>query len=660
MASTSKATTGTLNIQDAADKNSIAKLNLSVLPPIYILPTHIDDEHRHDLEDHAMEAGAPLTYDISEARIVVGNVGTKRRAELELRVRKLWTEPVDFDDVELLDTERSAKRMRVGSRLTYNENNEHFIAELSRLKADDVYLLRLDWLEQVLNGQTPRLEYFVVYQGRILEQKPVPLVSSIPPGSPKVPRPAPSTTSQNISTEQHQTSSSIVERAQEDALRHSSSRLQRSGYAPAYSHGPRRLGQYKQGHSHSPKKGQLIQQMTSDYEGSSNDDLPDPPDWVKKGARYACERSTPADSPNVEFIEQLKKIRLVRILTDDEIGVRAYSTSIAALAAYPHKITQGREILQLPGCDVKIANLWIEWKNNARVAIVEEADNDEAMKVLRDFYEIWGVGATTAREFYFDRGWRDRDDIVEYGWQTLTRVQQIGVKYYDEFLQGIPRTEVEQIAAIVKEHAVRVRDTGIELLVVGGYRRGKDYSGDVDIIVSHRDFDKTANLVTDIVASLEAEDWITHTLLLSLNGTERGQATLPFKGPGHGGHGFDTLDKALVVWQDPHWLGRAKDNKRQNPNPHRRVDIIISPWRTVGCAVTGWSGGTTFQRDLRRYAKNKWGWKFDSSGVRSRRTGLVVDLEGPEGVEGSMIDAEKAVFKGMGLEYRQPRERCTY
>ena len=259
--------------------------------------------------------------------------------------------------------------------------------------------------------------------------------------------------------------------------------------------------------------------------------------------------------------------------------------------------------------------------------------------------------------------WRDLDDVVEYGWSTLSRVQQIGVKYYDEFQQGIPRTEVEAIRDKILEHARRVRDERVEVLVVGGYRRGKEESGDVDVIVSHRELDATANLVTDIVASLETEGWVTHTLLLSLHSTARGQATLPFRGGVRGGHGFDTLDKALVVWQDPVWSTReqdlAADARAKNPNVHRRVDIIISPWRTVGCAVCGWSGGTTFQRDLRRYVRHVHGWKFDSSGVRDRSSGRVIPLEGPNGVQGSMVDAEKMVFKGMGLEWKNPTERWT-
>jgi DNA polymerase IV len=414
----------------------------------------------------------------------------------------------------------------------------------------------------------------------------------------------------------------------------------------------------------------LLHTTTSENDLGVSSDLPEMPEWVKAGIKYACQRLTPKDQPNDSFIALLKKIKLARLLTNDEIGVRAYSTSIAALAAYPHKVSNPREIMALPGCDAKIANLYIEWVNTCTIKAVNDIEADEDLKILRIFYEIWGVGATTAREFYYDKGWRDLDDIVEYGWKTLSRVQQIGVKFYDEFLDQIPRAEVADIGRIVHRHACKVRNEGIQSMIVGGYRRGKEASGDVDIIVSHPDEKQTLNIINDIVTSLEDEGWITHTLLLSLHSTNRGQQTLPFR-TGGGGHGFDTLDKALVVWQDPNWPTKeadlAADPKAKNSNIHRRVDIIISPWRTVGCAVLGWSAGTTFERDLRRYAKNVKGWKFDSSGVRSRGNGEVVDVEGFNEYRGSlgtgravtMEQAEKRVFEGMQLLYREPWERCT-
>ncbi len=180
------------------------------------------------------------------------------------------------------------------------------------------------------------------------------------------------------------------------------------------------------------------------------------------------------------------------------------------------------------------------------------------------------MGAKTANDFY-NRGWRDLDDIVEFGWDTITRVQQIGIKYYEELQEKILRAEVEDIAGTILEHANKIRK-GFQMVIVGGYRRGKASSGDVDVLLSHSDSSATEFFVNEIVTRLEKAKYVTHTLTLSHKNSERGQTPVAWKGENRkAGSGFDTLDKALVVWQDPNW-DTAKASK--NPNPHRRVDII--------------------------------------------------------------------------------------
>lgn len=226
----------------------------------------------------------------------------------------------------------------------------------------------------------------------------------------------------------------------------------------------------------------------------------------------------------------------------------------------------------------------------------------------------------------------------------------------------IPRDEVEAIGHTILKHARRL-DPGFDIVIVGGYRRGKLQSGDVDAVLSHRDENRTTHCIEQIVMSLENAELITHTLSLSTANSDRDQRPVPWRGQGGSrASGFDTLDKAMVVWQDT----TADKNA-----PHRRVDIIVSPWKTVGCAVLGWSGGTTFQRDLRRYCKHK-ALKFDSSGIRSRADGAWVDFEslsansdgpGTEAARGApapdMETAERRVFAGLGLPWRRPEERCT-
>ncbi|KFY90735.1 hypothetical protein V500_04993 [Pseudogymnoascus sp. VKM F-4518 (FW-2643)] len=674
------------------------------LPITYLLSAHIPEERRLQLEDEIPN----LTYDITEAKLVLGKVATKKRAEFELRSRKLWTEEVKGteevpkDSVE--DQKSGARRQEEGparkkrrtgsskipdhvevivldssteSEAEEGENQQRSVRGRSgsSTQSEDVQspmqsprqeitssppreksphtprtptasqegpvfnwngtikVVKLSWFEEsVAAGHMLPLDGYIIYEGRRVEAPKHHNVMK-PPKSPLL--------------------GEIIARAQSDSPHASSSPFSR------------RSNTQSQLSQHSPsitRPTPLIRQTTSEHDNPP--ELPPIPDYLKTS--YSCQRPTPLYTLNDPFIEFLVRIRQARILTNDEVGVRAYSTAIASLAAYPHAISNAEEVLHLPGCSERIAALWQEFNDTGHVGAVDDIDNDPEMQTLNLFYEIWGVGPKGARDFYYKKGWRDLDDVVEFGWNNLSRVQQIGVKYYEEFQQKIPRDEVERIGGIILEAANRVAP-GCQMTIVGGHRRGKPESGDVDVVVSHPDETVTLYLVQRIVEEVERREWITHTLLLSTANSERNQTPVSWKGDvGHAGGfrvGFDTLDKALVVWQDPAWPSReedlAADPRAKNPNVHRRVDIIVSPWRTVGCAVAGWTSGTTFQRDLRRYVKAVLGLKFDSSGVRRRDDGAWVDLEGVGGKAPDMLTAEKRVFEGLGLEWREPSERCT-
>lgn len=712
---------------DHIENITVPGLDLSSVPLIGVLSAHFKGDEEDSIKATLRRHGAQVTTDVSKVKVFIGKVGTRKRAEFELRSRKLEVEEVvelkrtasptenlskrsasPFDNdrtpqkrskatgsaiqpITIHDEGSTTEDEAVEGSETEDKGSERAPEEIQETpmtspivhnhmptapqilfennsEEDLIWVVKVDWLNQCLSaGLLVSLGENLILKCKVKRRPPASLSPDYHSTKAIVTSSSKSASQTKLAT-RPESSAHILRRAQAD-IKPTSSKPKPHPYSSQRSdgHGSRRFeGRSFASSTTKPpiphQTAHLLQQTTSEYEGEDSD-IPPPPEWVTQGVKYACQRFTPPDPPNEAFISQLKEIRTARTLIDDEIGVRAYSSIIASIAAYPHELSHPREVARLPCCDEKTAALFAEWKNTGRIQAVLDFEDDEAMTVLRSFYDIWGVGAKTARAFYYGRGWRDLDDIVEYGWNELDRTQQIGLKYYDEFLQGIPRAEVESIARVIHEHAVRLRDERISATLVGGYRRGKAESGDVDVVVSHPDLAATAGLVREIVDSLEAEEWITHTLTLSLNNTSRGQTTLPFRTTKASGAGFDTLDKALVVWQDPEWASReadlGADPKAKNPNVHRRVDIIIAPWRTVGCAVMGWSGGTTFQRDLRRYAKYVKGWKFDSSGIRSRENGEVMELEGPGGVDGTAEDAEKAVFEGLGLEYIPPRMRCT-
>ncbi|KAI1659958.1 Nucleotidyltransferase [Daldinia decipiens] len=618
-------------------------------PPIYLLPTHIEPDELPRLQSKI----PTLTHDIDKSNITLGKISNKERAKFELRRRSILTEDINLSPVPLFIPETQAddpspppKRRKLSSsvspkitrdcRQTTGSEGESLDdggSTFSRASwenqglgntADEddnsiVRVVKLSWFMDCLaQDNILPIDKYLIYQGHRIQN-----ISNKPPPNPD----------------------DVLRRARQEGRDDSSTAG--GGFSHAYTS----TSQHFRTSAHE-KRPELVHESTSEHERRSH--MPPIPDYLH--TTYSCQRPTPISPPNDSFIDELENIRTLRTLEGDKIGIRAYSTSIASLSAYPYLISYPAEVARLPGCGDKIATLYQQWKANGYLEEVEEAKKDPKMSALQLFYNIWGVADTTAREFY-KKGWRDLDDIVEYGWDSLSRVQQIGIKYYDELQKKLPCREVEEIGRVILNHANKIR-RGFEMVIVGGYRRGKRESSDVDVILSHPDAVATFNFVVAIVNSLEKDKHITHTLIMSTKNSERGQTPVPWKGQDRkAGAGFDTLDKALVVWQDPYW---DKTVSSKNPNPHRRVDIIISPWKTAGCAVVGWTGGTTFQRDLRRYCKHVKALKFDSSGIRSQTDGSWVDLESDaHGSAPDLLTAEKRVFEGLGLEWRPPEERCT-
>lgn len=612
--------------------SSGGSLDLDALPPISIIDAHMTEDERYNLAKGLYDHGAHLTENAKQAQIFIGKVQQPRRARLELRSRGLVTDPVPFNKPHEAATTLPQKRPRASSQgsETASESGDEIAAsdEVSEepLAQNQVIVIKSAWLSDSLtrSSRLP-LSRYVVYKADV--------------------RPEEQSGPTNPST--------ILERVAEDnngAL----TQPARPAYVSSSQKQDRRA------------PASFLHHSTSEQDFGFSSELPDPPEWVRRRLKYSCQRATPIRPPNDDFIKILKVIREGRELINDEIGVRAYSTSIAALAAYPHTLTSPREITALPGCSDKIAALFVEWKTNGAhpraVTAVCELEDDSRLKVLRHFHSIWGVGPAKARELY-ERGWRDHDDIVQFGWDTLTRVQQLGLKYFDEFELKIPRSEIQNIERVVADHARQIfgaagfNPDDARTCIVGGYRRGKDEGGDADIMVSHLDMQATQELVDKLVKALKKSKWITHTLITQLGGSHHGQAPKSFLPNGHHGRNlFDALDKSLVVWQDPRF---HEEEHEKNPNPHRRVDIIVAPWPRIGCAVLGWTGATTFERDIRRLAEKERGWRFDSSGIRDRQTGAVVEVELQGGQCQTIEEAEKKVFGALGLDYLEPWERCT-
>jgi DNA polymerase IV len=351
-------------------------------PPIYLLPTHLDPAKLHELEGRI----PTLTYDINEADIVLGNITRPERAQFELRHRKVPTSP---SPISKSSASTTAKRRRpsvadhsssdseleddgdgFGDKTSQSLQPRHATPQRVVSNGGIIQVVRLAWLTDSLDqGVVLPIEQYVVYEGKRIGG------SSLQSGR----------------------GSDILARALYDS--------------PNFEAGSGRLRSRKI----MTAPATLRREATSEHDADGGS-LPTVPEYLR--TTYSCQRPTPVNPPNADFVEELMKIRTTRLLIGDQIGVRAYSTSIATLLACPHKLEgpKGRsmcrvryaqlltvdhkDVARLPGCGVKIAELCQEWMETGDIKEASNAESDPKLSVLKLFYDIWGVGDVTARDFY--------------------------------------------------------------------------------------------------------------------------------------------------------------------------------------------------------------------------------------------------------------------
>ncbi|KAI0628369.1 Nucleotidyltransferase [Trametes polyzona] len=376
-------------------------------------------------------------------------------------------------------------------------------------------------------------------------------------------------------------------------------------------------------------------------------------------SRYACQRASPLICPNQDLARELEIIRQSRALEGEERSALSYQRAISVIKAYPERIRSLKQAEKLPYIGTKIAGLVEEFIDTGKITEAQTIKASERFQTLSLFNSIYGIGPNTARRL-FNLGLRSLDDLeVYYGVERdaieahseIVEVEEkprnagwtkdqhendsdeglgdswirVALGLREDLSKKIPRDEVEEMGRVVMQELDEF-EPGCVSTIVGGYRRGKPESNDVDIVFTHPDAAKIKGLCKRFVKRLHERGMVTHVMHLS----------------GFHGHNplrtthWDSLEKALTVFILP-------PSSRFHTGTRRRLDLIFAPPEVYWTAVIGWSGSIMFQRDLRQWAKDKLGMKFDSSGITRRYDSKEIHPK-----------TEKEVFDLFGLEWVDP------
>ncbi|BGP41573.1 hypothetical protein JCM10449v2_005564 [Rhodotorula kratochvilovae] len=364
------------------------------------------------------------------------------------------------------------------------------------------------------------------------------------------------------------------------------------------------------------------------FEQSTQGSATPAPSSIAPVHKLACFRNSPRPCVNQCLVDELKPLRMWRFLqhdTQDERSI-SYATACSVIIGTPYEITSVEQARQLPKIGEKLILKVQEFLEKGFIQESRDVQNLERFKVLTVLNSVHGIGYKAANDLY-DQGARNLHDVRRLLADRHSVISYL--KYHADLQEKIPRSEVESIRDFIKIQLDKIQP-GAKLELCGGYRRGKEFSNDVDVIITfpHQDGVERgvlAKLVHRLMRKgLIPEDGV---LMHTTCGTDRttwANRPAPL---------LDTLDKALVIFRHP------RNNLDRCRDVWRRVDLVVAAWPHWGSAVVGWTGSTQFERDLRTWAKEK-GYVFDSGGIRIEATNQFVAAE-----------QEKDVFRVLGLEY---------
>lgn len=221
----------------------------------------------------------------------------------------------------------------------------------------------------------------------------------------------------------------------------------------------------------------------------------------------------------------------------------------------------------------------------------------------------------------------------------LSAGARVGVEFYEDFQEKMNRFEVRRISKIVEEAVKKIFPTA-EVMTMGSYRRGKQLCGDVDILITHRDYTRTVPLgaLDELVERLKSKGHISHHLtrvdakyfqaMLSRDHGESYSSIFP---------SHTDSQSYMGVFNSPSLKGKR-----------RRIDIKFYPYRQKAFAMMYFTGNGYFNRSIRLYAKRRKNCRLTDHGLFPDHLGGAKSLKAKD---------EHEVFDKLGLVYKEPKDR---
>ena len=311
---------------------------------------------------------------------------------------------------------------------------------------------------------------------------------------------------------------------------------------------------------------------------------------------------------NEKYIELMDTLGYIMRTRKDTMRARAYANAKETISGFNGDITTPEQLKGMKGIGTTIYQKLVDYDATGTLRVLEDSKDIVAKKKAIDvFANIYGVGEKSAEELV-DKGITTMEQLELRKDEVLNDKQRIGLKYYNDILQRIPRTEIVEYEQIFKSAFPKnVECSRFE--IVGSYRRGLASSGDIDVIITS----SHSNVFKMFIDELLSRQIIVEVL-------SRGNS------------------KCLVVAKLP------------GAQYARRVDFLYTTPEEYPFSVLYFTGSKEFNLAMREHALSM---KYT---LNEHGLSVMENKKKGERVEHVFVD-EKSIFDFLKMEYKEPTLR---
>jgi DNA polymerase/3'-5' exonuclease PolX len=184
------------------------------------------------------------------------------------------------------------------------------------------------------------------------------------------------------------------------------------------------------------------------------------------------------------IIDALEVIRKKEMIDKQPFRARAYATVIKQLTQLEHPVHTMEDLYYIKGMGEKITEKVKEILSTGQLQSAERIKTTHSVDAFEALQHIYGVGPAKVREL-LQHGIQSVEQLrmaVKKNPLLLNNKQKVGLQYYEDLVQRIPREEMEIHRASLP-HWLPEEMKAWETEIVGSFRRGAITSGDIDVLI---------------------------------------------------------------------------------------------------------------------------------------------------------------------------------